>query len=80
MRRRLRGVLAALWICLGVLPALAAGSVPEQVIDAREQVYRVICSDGIDFYAGSAFIVQNSRQGTYLATNYHVIEQADRVC
>ncbi|MGI6199280.1 MAG: trypsin-like peptidase domain-containing protein [Christensenellales bacterium] len=78
MRRRLRGVLAALWICLGVLPALAAGSVPEQVIDAREQVYRVVCANDHEFFSGSSFIVKNTHQETYLATNYHVIEQADR--
>lgn len=69
MRRRLRGVLAALWICLGVLPALAAGSVPEQVIDAREQVYRVVCANDHEFFSGSSFIVKNTHQETYLATN-----------
>lgn len=74
MRRKLWGVLAALWICLGVLPALAAGSVPRQVLDAREQVYRVLCQDQEGYYSGSAFVVKAERQRTYLATNYHVIQ------
>ncbi len=71
-------LLAILFGILLVFPVIssAAQSVPQSVIDAREQVYRIICKDEKGIYSGSGFVVAANESEAYIATNYHVVEGA----
>ncbi len=68
-------------VLLGVfllLPASAqaATGVPQEAIDARESVFRIFCEDEEWEYSGSSFVISADDRGTYIATNYHVVEDA----
>ena len=71
-------LLAVLFGILLVFPVVssAAQSVPQVVIDAREQVYRIVCKDEKGTYSGSGFVVAANELEAYIATNYHVVEGA----
>ena len=52
---------------------LAANSVPKTVIDSSQSVLRVICQYPDGWQLGTGFIVHNDTDGTFIATNYHVL-------
>jgi S1-C subfamily serine protease len=55
--------------------ALAASDVPEAVMAARNSVLRIETESVYAEVSGSGFIISNTENGTYVATNYHVIEE-----
>ena len=79
MKRVSSLLLAAICLLSLVVPSivLAANSVPTEALKARESVYRVLCEDSEYTYSGSSFVVGADVKGTYLVTNYHVIEGAN---
>ena len=52
----------------------AAESVPQEVLDACSSVAYIQIETSTEIYSGSGFIIKNDSEGTYLATNNHVIE------
>ena len=56
--------------------SMAKEGVPQIAMDARASVFRVLCEDSEYTYSGSSFVVAADEAGTYLATNYHVVEDA----
>ena len=79
MKRLSSLFLAVVCILSLVVPSfvLAANSVPAEALKARESVYRVLCEDSEYTYSGSSFVAGADVKGTYLITNYHVIEGAN---
>lgn len=77
----MKHIFKRLAVLLGVfllLPASAqaATGVPQEAIDARESVFRIFCEDEEWEYSGSSFVISADEYGTYIATNYHVVEDA----
>ena len=77
--KRVFRLLSAVFGVLLLLPSFsyAANSVPEEALAARESVFRVLSQDEEYEYSGSGFVVGSDVHGTYLVTNYHVIEDTD---
>jgi hypothetical protein len=57
--------------------ALTADSIPREVLNTRESVYRVQGQDRRYIYLSTAFVIDNTANGTILATNYHVAENTN---
>ncbi len=58
--------------------ALGANAVPQEVLDARESIVRIICGysfdDKIIVTSGTGFAIGTESPIEYIATNYHVIQ------
>lgn len=71
-------VLALLAICFILLSApfsvYAASNVPQQILDLRPGVVRVVCDMGDMTSNGTGFAVGTQEPVGYIATNYHVVE------
>ena len=52
---------------------------PTPVLNARSSVVRIETTIGQDLLSGSGFVVSNGKDGTFIATNYHVIEDWDAI-
>ena len=71
--------LITLLLCLALtaglnLTALAAGSVPDAVLKARDSVVRVMSSYSDGYATGSGFVILSDGKTTLIATNQHVVE------
>ncbi|MDL2257948.1 serine protease [Eubacteriales bacterium OttesenSCG-928-K08] len=66
--------LLAIFIMIMAFPALANSGASDAVIQARKSVFRVIVSDTDGIYSGSCFIISSDMEGTFLATNFHVVK------
>ena len=77
MKRLYKGacVIIAFLLIVPII-SMAKEGVPQIALDARASVFRVLCEDSEYTYSGSSFVVASDEEGTYLATNYHVVEDA----
>lgn len=55
-------------------PSAFASGVPQEVLNASSSVVYIEVESAIGISSGSGFIVKNGSDGTYIATNNHVIE------
>ena len=51
-----------------------ATSAPEEVLDASASVVYIEVESSTEIGAGSGFVISNDAEGTFIATNYHVVE------
>lgn len=54
--------------------ALASGHVPDEVMEAKQSVVRVLAEYSDGYATGSGFVVKSDSESTIVATNYHVVE------
>lgn len=73
MKRYLSLVIAVLFIAFGFSNAYA-GNVPEVVLSSAKGVFSVETQFPDDISSGSAFVISNDHKGTFLLTNYHVVQ------
>ena len=60
----------------GAFPTHADDGVPMPAVDARESVFRIFCMLEEGIASGTGFVVGQDEEGTYIATNYHVVSEA----
>lgn len=65
--------LILLVLFIGMSASFAVQDVPAAVLSARESVLRIKTTSLSGITTGSGFVIVNDREGTYVATNYHVI-------
>jgi hypothetical protein len=65
-------IICILGICL-INTALAV-NIPQAVLDTADSVYYIEIGTPEPISSGTGFVVKNDQDGTYLLTNYHVVE------
>lgn len=73
MRKLLSVVLALCFIFIAASSALA-DSIPEEVLSQIDKVFYVETQDRKSIASGTAFLIANNDDGSFLLTNYHVVE------
>lgn len=74
MKRFLSTFLCFILLLSCVVPALAAGDVPEEVVASTRSVVRILSQYSRKAATGSGFVIKNEPGEVLIATNNHVVE------
>lgn len=78
-RKRMIAGLCCLMLLLCQVGIFASGGVPQAVLDVRDSVVRVVAEGPFGTGTGTGFAIGDTQPVSYIVTNYHVIEGAERV-
>lgn len=73
MRKLLSVVFAICFIFISA-STVSADSIPEEVLSQIDKVFYVETQDRKSIASGTAFLIANNDDGSFLLTNYHVVE------
>lgn len=73
MRKLLSVVFAICFIFISA-STVSADSIPEEVLSQIDKVFYVETQDRKSVASGTAFLIANNDDGSFLLTNYHVVE------
>lgn len=74
MKRLLSMVLCVICILSCIIPAMASGGVPQEVMEGTKSVVRILAEYKKKSYTGSGFVIKNDGTEVLIATNDHVVE------
>ena len=75
MKRLLSLIVSVVCISFFALNTYAAEAVPKKVLENTDSVVRIIAEYKDGYSTGTGFVIKNDREGTFIATNYHVVAE-----
>ena len=72
--RKLLSIILIICFAVFATTVTVADSIPEEVLSQIDKVFYVETQDRKSGASGTAFLIANNDEGSFLLTNYHVIE------